>query len=150
MSEATETAELDTKSEPASPNGHTDEEWLEFPDDMAFIAHITSQKPVEELVEVSEWKLKILCRGLTAKDRIAVQMAAYDEKAKTTDYRRAVFEVLLYGCYNPKSGHKAFRDSHRAMLMERPEHGRAVERLFVTILRLSGMLPGTAEQARKN
>lgn len=146
----TETKELDTKEEEQpSANGHSDE-WLEFTDDLAFINHISSQRPAEEVVEIPEWKVKILCRGLNAKDRIAVQMAAYDEQAKTTDYRRAVFEVLLAGCFNPKSNHKAFRESHRKMLMERPEHGRAAERLFVTILRLSGMLPSAAEQARKN
>lgn len=146
-----ETAELDpTQEAPPSPNGHSEETWLEFDDDFAFIQHISSQKPAEEVVEVPEWKVRILCRGLTAKDRIAVQMAAYNQDDQTTDYRRAVFEVLLYGCFNPKSGHRAFRESHRSMLMERPEHGRAVERLFVIILRLSGMLPSSAEQAKKN
>ncbi|MGA8765250.1 MAG: hypothetical protein WB562_20450 [Candidatus Sulfotelmatobacter sp.] len=148
---AIETKELDVTQEIPSPNGHVEaEEWLEFDDDMAFVRHISEQKPAEEVVLIPEWKMKVLCRALSAKDRIAVNMAAYDAEAKTTDYRRALFDVILYGCFNPKTGHKAFRESHRAMLTEKPEHGAAVERLFMTILRLSKMLPSTAEQARKN
>lgn len=147
----TETIELDTTQEVASPNGHVEEEeWLEFDDDMAFVRHISEQKPAEEIVPISEWKMKVLCRALSAKDRIAVNIAAYDKDAGNTDYRRAIFEVLLYGCFNPKTGHKAFRESHRAMLTGKPEHGAAVERLFMVILRLSKLLPSTAEQARKN
>jgi hypothetical protein len=146
----TDTVELDATKETASPNGHAEEEWLEFDDDMAFIRHITEQKPAEEVVLIPEWKMKVLCRALSAEDRVAVNMAAYDKDIGNTDYRRAMFEVLLYGCFNPKSGHKAFRESHRAMLTKKPEHGTAVERLFIVTLRLSKMLPGVAEQTRKN
>jgi len=147
----TDTAELDTKTEEApSPNGHTEEEWLEFSDDMAFIRHITEQKPAEEIVPVPEWKMKVLCRALSAEDRVAVNMAGYDAETKTTDLRKALFEVVLHGCFNPANGHRAFRESHRAMLTKKPEHGAAVERLFMVILRLSKMLPGVTEQARKN
>lgn len=147
----TETIDLDTSKEPASPNGHTDEvAWLEFDDDLAFINQINAQQPAEELVPIPEWKMKILCRALSAEDRIKIQKAAYDSETKTTDYRRAIYEVIMAGCFNPKSGHKAFRETHRNMIMRDPRNGTAAERLFVAILRISGMLPSTAEQARKN
>lgn len=147
----TETVELDTtQEETSSTNGHMEEEWLEFDDDFTFIQHLATQKPREEIVAIAEWKTKILCRALDAKSRIAVNVVGYSSEAQNTDFRRALFEVILYGCYNPKTGHKAFRESHRAMLTEKPEHGGAVERLFMTVLRISNMLPGVTEQARKN
>lgn len=146
----TETKELDTKEEEhPSPNGHSEETGLEL-DDFAFIQHIASQKPVEELVIVPEWQdLKVLCKPLAAPERFAIHGLAYDSETKITDYKRALFEVLLAGCYNPATGHKAFRESHKAMLMQ-PQHGSAVERLYLTIMRISRMFVSQSESAKKN
>lgn len=146
----TETVELDTKQEKApSANGKTDEKWLEFDDDLAFIQHISAVEPVQELVEVPEWHMKVLCKALAAPDRFAIHALAYDAETKITDYKKALFEVLLAGCFNPKSGHKAFRESHKAMLMQ-PQHGAAVERLYLTIMRISKMFVSQQESAKKN
>lgn len=150
------TAELDTtKEEHPGANGHSEETGLRF-DDFAFTKHIASIKPVEELVAVPEWQgLEVLCKPLPPADRLVVHSIAYDKETGITDYKRAEFEVLLGGCYNPTTGKKAFRESHRAMLMGRPEkgevgHGAAVERLYFTIMRISKMFVNQQEQAKKN
>lgn len=137
-----------TQEEKPSPNGKTDEQWLEL-DDFAFIKQIDSVEPVEELVEVPEWKMKVLCKALAAPERFAIHGKAYDPETKITDYKKALFEVLLAGCFNPTTGHKAFRESHRQMLM-RPQHGAAVERLYLTIMRISRMFVSQQESAKKN
>lgn len=154
----TETKELDTKEEEQpSANGHVEETGLEL-DDFAFISHIAAQKPVEELVEVPEWgkdgmPLKVLCKALSAPDRLTVHALAYDKETGITYYKRAEPEVVIFGSYNPTTGNKAFREDHKAMLL-RPEHGAAVERLYFTIMRLSNMFATqqtkAKEKARKN
>lgn len=141
------TVELDTKQEEsASPNGH-DATWKSFDDDQTFLQHILSKKPAEELIEVPEWEVKILCRALNAEHRVKVQMAAYDAKTKLSDYRKCFTLVAMGGSYNPVTGNRAFSEKDRDFL---EQHGGVVEKLAVTILRLSRMLADDAERAKKN
>src|SRR5487761_987522 len=120
------TAELDAAEVAVSSPAAND--YLEFDDDQAFLTHIVSQRPPEEVVVIPEWNIKILCKALNAKSRLEAQIAAYDEQSKKTDYRRAIYEVIMAGCFNPKTGHKAFRESHRAVIMQ-DQDGRAAEKL---------------------
>lgn len=159
----TETAALNTKQEEASPNGH-DTSWQSFDDDGAFLQHIISKAPAEQLEEVPEWGVKVLCKALHADGRIAVSMAAYDETDKTTDWRRpGVFPlVVFHGCYNPITGNPVFAKKQKgetAQARKQREagiiaaisaHGGPVERLGIIILRLSGMLSSDVERAKKN
>lgn len=144
----TETKELDAKqeAEEASRNGH-DETWQTFDDESALWQHITATEPPEKLVEVPEWKVKILCKMLDADGRIKVEGKAYDKKLKNTDYRRALDLLVIYGCYNPTTGKRCFKEEHSAELLK---HGGPVAILATTVLRLSGMLTNDVEQAKKN
>lgn len=141
------TVELDTKQEPASPNGH-DEKWQTFASDEAFLQHILSKEPAEEEVEVPEWGVKVLCKALNAEERIEVQSLSFDAKTGRTNYAPYTHLITLYGAYNPTTGKRAFSDAHKDMLKD-PRHGGAVVRLAFVILRLSGMLFNDVEQAKK-
>jgi len=142
------TAELDTKQEAApSPNGH-DETWKSFESDDAFLQHIISKEPAEELVEVPEWGVKVLCKALYAEARIEVDALAYDAKTKRTNYAPYTHLVVMRGCYNPTTGKRVFDKTHEEILKD-PRNGGAVVRLAFVILRLSGMLSNDVEQAKK-
>lgn len=141
-----ETAELDTKQDAPSLNGH-DNHFLSFESDDAFLQHILSKKPAEELVEVPEWNVKILCRALGAKDRFEIQAMSSNEETKRYDYLPHLHLVVIAGCYNPVTGGKAFNDSHKDVL--RQADGEVIARLALTILRLSHMLGNDVEQAKK-
>jgi len=143
-----ETTELDTKAEEASVNGH-DDTWKVFDDDQAFLQHIISKKPAEEIVEVPEWDVKILCRALNAEKRIEAQALGYNEKTKLINYRVCFDMIVMAGCFNPVTGKRIFTPSHRDMLMH-DQDGGVIERLALTILRLSRMLLGDSERAKKN
>jgi hypothetical protein len=143
-----ETAELDTKNEAApSPNGH-DEKWQSFDTDDALLQHIISKKPAEELVEVPEWNVKILCRALNAKDRFEIQALSSNEKTQRYDYLPHLHLAVIAGCYNPVTGNKVFNDNHKDAL--RQANGEIIARLALTILRLSHMLSNDVEDAKKN
>jgi hypothetical protein len=145
-----ETTEIDTTQEveAPSPNGH-DATWQTFADDNAFLEHIIAQRPAEEVVKVPEWRVEVLCRALNAEHRIALQVAAYDDKTKRTDFRRVFHLIVIHGCYNPATDNPVFSEKHKDILMQQQD-GAAIERLAMTILRLSGMLAGNAENAKKN
>lgn len=137
------TAELDTKQEEApSKNG-----WQSFDDDATLLKHILSKESAEELIEVPEWNVKLLCKTLDARGRMAVEAKAYDKATKTTDYRRAFDLVVIYGCFNPISGKRFFEEKHAAFLQA---NGGPTVRLAAPILRLSRMLADDAENAKKN
>src|SRR6266480_744961 len=142
-----ETTELDATQEQASANGH--DAYQDFDSDLDFLNHILAKKPAEELTEVPEWNVKILCKALDAEARIAVQMQAYNAETKITDYRPFFPEVVIGGCYNPKTGNKVFSEKH-LIALRRKQDGMAIERLAVVILRLSRMLFNHPEDAKKN
>lgn len=143
----TETVELDTTKEVASPNGH-DDTWQSFDDDNAFLQHILSQKPAEMLVEVPEWHAKVLCRALYADERIDIETQAYDKATKTTNFIKVSYLIVLYGCCNPSTGNRIFREEHKQALTT--QDGGAIERLAITILRLSRMIASDGDNAKKN
>ncbi len=141
------TVELDTTKETPSQNGH-DEKWQTFASDEAFLQHILSKEPAEELVEVPEWGVKVLCKALNAEERIEVQSLSFDAKTNRTNYAPHTPLITLYGSYNPTTGKRAFSDAHKDMLKD-ARHGGAVVRLSFTILRLSGMLFNDVEAVKK-
>lgn len=143
----TKLAELDTTKETPSSNGY-DSTWQSFDDDSAFLQHILSQKPAEKLVEVPEWRAKVLCRALYADERIDIEAQAYDKETKTSNFSRLSHLIVLYGCCNPVTGNRIFREEHKQALAT--QDGGAIERLAFTILRLSRMITSDAENAKKN
>jgi hypothetical protein len=140
------TAELNTTQETAAPNGH-DETWQTFDDDNALWQHIAAKEAPQEVVEIAEWNVKILCKMLDADGRVRVEGKAYDKKLKNTDYRRALDLLVIYGCYNPTTGKRCFKEDHGSELLK---HGGPTAILATTVLRLSGMLAADVEHAKKN
>lgn len=144
----TETIELDPTQEQASQNGH-DDRWKTFDDDASLLAHIISKEPAEEVVEVPDWNVRVLCKALDGEGRIMVEAAAWNPETKRSDYSKAAHLIALYGCYHPTTGNRVFSESHKDMLKQ-PQHGGAVALLAMVILRLSRMLGSDVEQAKKN
>lgn len=143
-----EITELDTTQEAPSANGH-DARWKTFDDDASLLQHIISKEPLEEVVEVPDWNVRVLCKALDGEGRIMVEAAAYDAGTKKTNYSKASHLIALYGCYHPTTGNRVFSEAHKDMLKQ-PQHGGAVALLAVTVLRLSGMLASDGDRAKKN
>jgi hypothetical protein len=122
--------------------------FFESDDDAAFLNNILSKKPAEKLVDVPEWNTKILCKALNAADRMKIQLAAFDEKNKTTDWRNTFHLVMMCGCYNPKTERRIFNEKHKDILM-RQQDGATIELLAFTILRLSRMVAADSDNAKK-
>jgi hypothetical protein len=137
------------KIETAQENGHI--EWKEFDDDSALLRHISLKKPAEKLVPIPEWETKILCIALPPETRIKLQLAAYNEETKRTDFRSAPLfvAVIMAGCYNPVTRKHFFPESYRATLIKEGD-GSIVDRLAIAVLRLSGMISDPDDETKKN
>jgi hypothetical protein len=156
-----ELAKMDTTEEAPSQNGY-DATWQTFDDDSAFLQHILSKKPAEKLVDVPEWGVRVLCRALTAEHRIEIETRAYDAKARTSNYVGVSYLIVMYGCYNPPTGNPVFygaddseavrkqKENQMKITLMREQDGGAIERLALTILRLSRMIVTDVENAKKN
>lgn len=144
-----ETAELETKQEEASHNGH-DASWKTFDSDQELLQHILSKKPAEKLVDIPEWEIQVLCRSLSANARIEVDAKAWDAETKTTDFRRVLYLIAMRGCYNPTTGKPFFTEKSEKVLMGPEGESGPIARLAFTVLRLSRLLASDMEQAKKN
>ena len=142
-----ETVELDTAKEAPSPNGH-DDTWQSFDSDDAFLQHILSKKPAEQLVDVPEWNARVLCRALYASERIEIDALAYNKETNMRDYGKISHLVVLYGCCNPVTKNRIFSEEHKHAL--ETQDGGTIARLAITILHLSRMLSADTENAKKN
>lgn len=140
MVEVKETKQEAEQEIPAVP------QWQSFSDDQALLKHIRSKKPAEELVDVPEWDTQLLCRALNGPGYVEVEMKAYSEELKNTDYRRVFPLVVLYGARNPATGNLFFRTVQDVEELDGPP----VARLAMKILRLSRMLASDAERTKKN
>ena len=125
------------------------QEYQVFNDDMAFLNHIITQKVAEEVVDIPEWDTQVLCKALSSEGRIKLQIAAYDFKTKTTDLRRVFPEAVLLGSYNPATGNRIFKESHRDTLLKVVDGG-PVEKLAMVVLRLSHLLAADQVETKKN
>ena len=143
------TVELDTKQEAApSQNGH-DEKWQTFASDDAMLQHIASiEEPAEEIIEIPEWGVKVLCKALDPEGRVVVEGMAYDAETKRSNYGKVAHLFALYGTYNPTTGRRVFSAAHEGML-KAPKNGGPVARIFMVVFRLSGILSNDVEQAKK-
>src|SRR5579864_7072546 len=144
-----DTTLLDTTQEATSPNGSI--EWLEPEDESAMRQLIfQAEDRPEELVEVPEWRLRVLVRGMTGTQRVIYETMPRDESTNRVNLRTAYAEAVIMCCYFPKNKEKqVFKLVDRDELMNR-KSGDVIGRLATKALELSGMLPRQAEAAAKN
>lgn len=126
-----------------------EQKFPEFEDDDEFVNHIISNKPAELLVNVPMWNVQVLCRALGADARFNLQLASINIEKGTYDYRPHFYMIVMEGCLNPKTGHKAFSEKHRDAIMKQQD-GLAVETLALVILQLSHLLNAGIEGTAKN
>jgi hypothetical protein len=95
-----------------------------------------------ETVEIPEWGVELLVKGMTAGDRLLLMQNAYDQKTQQVNMAIVYPDVVVACAYDPKTGEAVFADSDKSELMTKAS--AAIERLANVGLRLSGI--GQAEQ----
>jgi len=101
----------------------------------------------EELVEVPEWGVKILVRGLTGRQRAQLLQNAIDVAGRV-DLARVLPELVIYCVYDPETKEQVFKPADRDMLLEKS--GTVLERIATTAMRLSGLTQEALEEMKRN
>jgi hypothetical protein len=122
---------------------------VSFPTATAMRAHIfNTPDRREELVEVPEWGVTVLVKGLTAKVRNQIVQAAQRPDG-STDIVKITPDLVIYSVYNPADPDTlVFSPADRDALNEK--NGGALERLALVATRLSAMDGASREDLRKN
>lgn len=96
----------------------------------------------EELLEVPEWGVTLLIRGMTGKTRAAMIISGGASSA-------SIFtEMVIASAYDPQTNQPVFTPIDMEALNERA--AGVLQTIGQVALRLSGMGPDAAEQAEKN
>ena len=110
-------------------------------DDYSLYQAILNKKPPEQLVDLPEWGVQILCKALPAAHRVRIQLAALDQVTQIIDYSKHFYEVVCHGCYNPETGSPVFKPEQEKLFMESGDiNGTPIESLALTVLRLSKLI----------
>jgi len=100
----------------------------------------------EELVEVPEWGVTVLVRGMTGKQRSRFLRAATNEAGEVS-FDRFYPELVIATTYDPDSRTVLFGPADRDALNEKS--ATALERLANVATRLSGLSSREVEDAKK-
>ena len=97
----------------------------------------------EESVEVPEWGVTLLMRGLTGGQRAKIVDQVIGHKgggSMSTVYP----ELIVMSARDPETGDAVFELPDRDTLMEKS--GQVLDRLAIVVLRLSGLTPAVTEE----
>lgn len=124
-------------------------DYKDFDTEDELVAHIAACNDIqEELVEIPEWGIRVLVRGMTAAERNSILQAHMDRVTGLPNMVLAYPDMVIASCYHPKTKKRLFKPAHRGMLNEKA--GGSVDRITNAITRLSGLGAEGLELARKN
>lgn len=101
----------------------------------------------EEIVEIPEWGVKVLVRGLTAEDRALVLQKATDLGGKV-NYDKLYASLVILSAYDPETKERIFEESDRDAIMKKS--ASAIDKIVNTAMRLSGIGKLEEERIEKN
>ena len=90
-----------------------------------------------ETVEVPEWNVTLLMKGMTAADRLALMQNAVDPNTGNVNMSVVYPDVVVACAYDPDSGEPVFTGEDKALIMGKAS--AAVEKVASVGLRLSGI-----------
>lgn len=111
------------------------------------ILKISNDTP-SELVEVPEWEVKVLVRGMTLGAKDDFLAAIVDSTSKSANVKNFTSGVLVACSYDPESGERLFSELDIPALKERS--AVAIQRIVDVGVRLSGLGDEAVDVAGKD
>lgn len=100
-----------------------------------------------EIVDVPEWNVQVMIKGLTAGERAKVMAGAFDREGNVLLDR--VYPELLIACVmDPKTQEPIFTKDDKSMVLQKS--GAVVERLAQIAARMAGLGAESLKSAEKN
>lgn len=101
----------------------------------------------EKEINIPEWDVNVLVRGLTGRQRAKLLQDAVDAKGKI-DLEKIYPELAIFSVYDPATNKPVFESADRDILAEKS--GAALERIAQMAMSLSGLQPESLNIAEKN
>jgi hypothetical protein len=101
-----------------------------------------------ETVEIPEWGVELLVKGMSAGERLSLMQNAYDQTTQQVNMAIVYPDVVVACAFDPKTGEAVFTESDKAELMKKAS--AAIERLASVGLRLSGIGKDEQDAAGKD
>ena len=118
-------------------------------DDYSLYQAIMNKKPPEQLLDLPEWGVQILCKALPAAHRVRIQLEALDQEKQIYDYSEHFYDAACHGCYNPETGNLIFKPEQESLFMTSGDiDGTPIEQLGLTVLSLSKLIKVKGEAAK--
>ena len=111
------------------------------------ILKISNDTP-SEVVEVPEWDVKVLVRGMTLGAKDDFLAAIVDATSKSANVKNFTSGVLVACSYDPETGERLFSESDIPALKERS--AVAIQRIVDVGVRLSGLGDEAVDVAGKD
>lgn len=108
---------------------------------------LAAQDIKEEILNVPEWGVSVLIRGLSARQRARLLQDAIDARGRP-DLEKIYPELAILTVHDPDTREPVFKPADRENLAEKS--GAALERIAQAAMRLSGLRPEDLEMAEKN
>ena len=102
----------------------------------------------EEVVDVPEWKTKILVRGMNGKGRATFLRRTSDPNTGQVSYENFYPELVIATAFDPDTREQVFEPADRDMLNSKS--GIALNRVAEVAQRLSGLGGDDVEEAKKD
>jgi hypothetical protein len=96
----------------------------------------TQDIPSEE-INVKEWNVTLLLKGMTAGERVKLMQSAFDQDSGQVNMAAVYPDIVVACTYDPETGEAVFSDSDKDALMGKSS--AAIESIASVGLRLSGI-----------
>lgn len=98
---------------------------------------LAAQDIPSEKVNIPEWDVELLVKGMSAGDRITLMQNAYDQETQQVNMAAVYPDIVVACTFDPESDEPIFTDSDKSALMGKSS--AAIETIAAVGLRLSGI-----------
>ena len=109
---------------------------------------LSAQDIPEETLEVKEWNVTVLIKGMTAGERVKLMQSAFNQDTGQVNMAAVYPDVVVSCVHDPESGEPVFTDSDKDALMGKSS--AAIESIASVGLRLSGVGKDEKDAAGKD
>ena len=109
---------------------------------------LAAQDIPSEPVNIPEWGVDVVVRGMSAGERITLMQNAFDQTTQQVNMSIVYPDVVVACTFDPDSSEPVFTDADKPLILSKSS--AAVERLANVGLRLSGMGKDEQDAAGKD
>jgi hypothetical protein len=101
-----------------------------------------------EILQINEWNVNLLIKGMTAGERIALMQSAFDQATGQVNMAAVYPDVVVACAHDPETGDPVFTDADKPAILSKSS--AAVEKIADVGLRLSGIGKEESDSAGKD